>query len=146
MPFFFISCTFSGVYPCACIHCRANRTGEYQKAPSTKVRSAATRMATMFTLAVGMRLTSCSRSAALRTERAVHDRGPTLGRPHLERAVERVAVEPARGDRHDVAVRGRALVRPDLVHQGRVADLARPHGDWRSLDLREHERAAERSI
>src|SRR2546430_13603943 len=54
MPFFFISCTFSGVYPCACIHCRANSTGEYQKAPSTKVRSAATRMATMLTVAVGI--------------------------------------------------------------------------------------------
>src|SRR2546430_13108541 len=54
MPFFFICSTFSGVYPCACIHWRANRTGEYQKAPSTNVTSAATRMATMLTVAVGI--------------------------------------------------------------------------------------------
>src|ERR1051325_4786824 len=54
MPFFFSSWTRSGLYPCACIHCRANRTGEYQKAPSTKVMSAATRTATMLTLAVGI--------------------------------------------------------------------------------------------
>src|SRR2546427_2023273 len=82
-PRFFISAIFSGVYPWACIHCLANRIGEYQKAPSTKVRSAATRTARMLTLAVGIR-------APLGSEGNRH--GPVRHYPRRDQSSERIQV------------------------------------------------------
>src|SRR6266550_478141 len=95
-----ICASASGVWPCAAIHCFANRTGEYHTAPSAIVRTAATRAASALTWVMGMGASRVSGFAE-----------------QLERVVPAVRLEPVRDPYHSQGLQvASALDAADVDH------------------------------